>query len=58
MLLALRPARLKAVVEEVKNAGVADAGPAWALKQREMNGLVKNLLPALKREMDRDQGLG
>lgn len=58
MLLALGPTRVKAVIEEVRKAGVADEGPAWALRQKDLGGLIRNLLPTLKREVERDQGLG
>jgi hypothetical protein len=57
MLLSLTPARIQSALKEVRQAGLADDGPAWALKQREIGTLVKTLLPALKREMERDQGL-
>jgi hypothetical protein len=58
MLLALGPKRVASVLTEIRSAGLADEGPAWALRQREMAALVKNLGPALKREMERDRGLG
>jgi hypothetical protein len=58
MLQSLSPKRVESVLHEVRRAGLADEGPAWALQQRQLGALVKNLLPSLKREMDRDQGLG
>jgi hypothetical protein len=55
MLLALTPKRLDSALEEVRKAGLADEGPAWALRQREMAGVVKSLGPALKREMEKER---
>jgi hypothetical protein len=56
MLESLSPKRIHGVLAEVRQLGLAEAGPRWALRQREMAGLVKTLLPALRREMER--GLG
>jgi hypothetical protein len=58
MLLALPPRRIASVLEEARKLGIIDEGPGWALKQREMATLVRSVGPALKREMERDQGLG
>jgi hypothetical protein len=58
MLLALSPRRVLGVLEEIRRAGLAEEGPAWALRQRELANLVKNLAPALKREMQRELGYG
>jgi hypothetical protein len=58
MLRSLPPRRIEGVLEEVRKAGLADTCPAWALRQRELNDLTKRLAPALKREMEREQGLG
>jgi hypothetical protein len=55
MLLSLSPKRVEGVLREVRQQGLADEGPSWALKQRELAALVKNLLPTLKREMDRER---
>jgi hypothetical protein len=55
MLLSLSPKRVEGVLREVRQQGLADEGPAWALKQRELAALVKSLLPTLKREMDRER---
>jgi hypothetical protein len=55
MLLSLSPRRVEAVLQEVRQQGLADEGSGWALKQRELAALVKNLLPTLKREMDRER---
>jgi hypothetical protein len=57
-MLALGPKRVASVLDEVRKAGLADEGPAWALKQREMAALVRVLGPKLKRKMERDRRLG
>jgi hypothetical protein len=58
MLISLPPARIQAVVAEARKAGLAEEGPDWALKQETVGALVKSLLPALRKEMEHDQGLG
>jgi len=58
MLLALSPRRILGVLEEVRRTGLADEGPGWALRQKGLADLVNKLAPALKREMEHDQGLG
>jgi hypothetical protein len=57
MLLALPPKRVEAALEEVRRAGLANEGPAWALKQREMAAAIKHL-SALRKDLERGQGLG
>jgi hypothetical protein len=46
------------VLEQVRQAGLAVEGPAWALRQRELATMVRTLLPTLKREMERNQEVG
>jgi hypothetical protein len=56
--LALSPRRVLGVLEKVRRAGLAQDGPAWAPRQRELANLVKTLVPALRREVEQQQGLG
>lgn len=58
LLLALSPRRIKTVLADARRAGLADEGTAWTLRYREIGALEKNLLPALRREQEHNQGLG
>jgi hypothetical protein len=58
MLRSLSPRRILGVLEEVRRTGLADEGPGWAFRQKGLVNLVNKLAPALKREMEHDQGLG
>ena len=56
--LATRVTRIETVLQEVRQGGLVDDGPAWTLKGGTPAEIAKNLLPVLKREMERDHGLG
>jgi integrase len=44
MLLVLPPRRIEGVLSDVRQACLADEGPAWAPKQGQLGGLIKDLL--------------
>ena len=58
MLVSLPRARIESALEEVRQAGLLDAGTTWTLKGGTVRQLAERLLPTLKREMDHDRGLG
>jgi hypothetical protein len=58
MLASLPRARIESALEEARQAGLLDAGTTWTLKGGTVRQLAERLLPTLKREMDRDRGLG
>jgi hypothetical protein len=58
MLLALSPRRIESVLSDARRIGLKEEGTGWTLRGGEMNALVKALLPAQRREMERSQDLG
>jgi hypothetical protein len=58
MLLSLTPRRVENLLTQARQAGLNEQGSAWMLRGREMRVLMTDLLPALRREVERGQGLG
>jgi hypothetical protein len=55
VLCSLPPVRVADILREVRQAGLSDQGPAWALRQRELGVVIKSLAATIQKEVDLDR---